>query len=146
MPTQRARPDFTNALIHFTRGRTSEKRHWESGYKKGETETAVALEVLKEIYADGVIRGSTTASGYIKGAHTAVCFSEVPLSGMRYFAGMEQKYQYYGVAVKKKSAYEQGARPVIYLPDNEGDWIPPEQRWRHVRFPEERRVHPTIHP
>jgi hypothetical protein len=25
---------------------------------------------------------------------------------------------------------------VIYLPDGEADWIPPEQKWRHVRFEE----------
>ena len=25
-------------------------------------------------------------------------------------------------------------RPVIYLPDAEGNWIPQEEKWRHVRF------------
>jgi hypothetical protein len=27
-----------------------------------------------------------------------------------------------------------GGRPVIYLPDKEGEWIPADEKWRHVRF------------
>lgn len=134
MKTDRSRPDFTNALIHFTRGRKSQTRHWESGYSKGATTLVPAMNVLKEIYTAGVIRGSTTESGFIKGFHTAVCLSEVPLSGIRYFAGEGEKYEFYGVAISKRSAFKEGVRPVIYLPDSEGDWIPAEQRWRHVRF------------
>jgi hypothetical protein len=130
----RSRPDFTNTLIHFTRGRNCRERHWEEGYQKGSETVVPAFDVLKEIYLEGTIRASTTKSGFIKGRNTAVCLSEVPLSGIRYFAGEGQKYECYGVAVSKRSAFSTGARPVIYLPDSEGDWIPTDQRWRHVRF------------
>jgi hypothetical protein len=34
----------------------------------------------------------------------------------------------------KGNVFAAGGRPVIYLPDGEGEWIPEEDRWRHVRF------------
>ena len=131
---RKSRPDFAQALIHFTRPRKGVARHWEPDYEKNPEPEISAFEALKEIYIDGVIRGSTSKSGYIKGKNRAVCMSEVPLSGIRYFAGPEEKYEYYGVAISKKSGFGVGARPVIYLPDKEASWIPVEERWRHVRF------------
>jgi hypothetical protein len=88
--------------------------------------------VLAEILRDGGIRGSNNR-GFVKGNRTAVCFTEVPLSGVRYFVD-SIRYSHYGIAISKKTAFEAGGRPVIYLPDAEGAWIPEDQRWRHVRF------------
>jgi hypothetical protein len=78
-----------------------------------------------------LIRSSTR-----RWATRAVCFTEVPLSGVQYFVGPKDKprYSHYGIAVSKEAAFKRGARPVIYLPDNEADWIPDEHKWRHVRF------------
>ena len=81
-----ARPDFSHGLIHFTRGRTGKRRHFESGQdfaKRDETKIH-PLKVIGEILGDGVIHGSNN-EGFIKGSRTAVCFSEVPLSNVRYF-------------------------------------------------------------
>lgn len=36
--------------------------------------------------------------------------------------------------ISKQQGFDLGLRPVIYLPDNEGTWIPDEEKWRHVRF------------
>jgi hypothetical protein len=36
--------------------------------------------------------------------------------------------------MSKKGVFDLGGRPVIYLPDNEGTWIPDSEKWRHVRF------------
>ncbi|MFT7007646.1 MAG: hypothetical protein ACJAXJ_002175 [Colwellia sp.] len=61
------------------------------------------------------------------------------MSSLKNFASKPEvkedaRYRFYGVAINKKGAFELGARPVIYLPDNEGDWIPQDQKWRHVRY------------
>ena len=40
----------------------------------------------------------------------------------------------YGVMLSKSAVFQLGGRPVIYLPDAEGTWIPDEHKWRHVRF------------
>jgi hypothetical protein len=44
------------------------------------------------------------------------------------------KYRFYGLAFSKRTIFDAGGRPVVYLPDNEGEWIPEEQKWRHVRY------------
>lgn len=122
------RPDFGHGLVHLTRERI------ERGPK---TKTIPAFDVLKEIVISGVIRASGN-EGFVKGTQKAVCFSEIPLSGVQQFATPpdEQlaRYRFYGVVVSKKTVFEAGGRPVIYLPDSEGDWIPADQKWRHVRF------------
>jgi hypothetical protein len=68
----------------------------------------------------------------------AVCFSEIPLSAMHHFArppvDQAARYHFYGIALSKKAVFEAGGRPVIYLPDKEGEWIPSDERWRHVKF------------
>ncbi|MDR6412762.1 UNVERIFIED_ORG: hypothetical protein ABIC62_006140 [Burkholderia sp. 1595] len=74
----------------------------------------------------------------MKGARRAACFSEIPLSAVREFASEPTdevaRYRFYGVSTSKKAVFKLGGRPVIYLPENEGDWIPDDQKWRHVRF------------
>lgn len=115
------RPDFSQGLVHLTK-------------ERGETS---AFDVLKEILSSGELRGSGH-TGFVKGQRKAVCLSEVPLSSVHYFAGKadqkDARYRFYGVALSKKAVFEAGGRPVIYLPDAEADWIPDDQKWRHVRF------------
>lgn len=132
------RPDFSRGLIHFTRKRIGKTRHFENdpgGDPLAPDEIEIPpIEVLSEILRDGFLRGSNN-KGFIKGTNPAVCFSEVPLASVRYFAALDgMRYSVYGIAISKQAAFQLGARPVIYLPDNEGEWIPPDQKWRHVRF------------
>ena len=132
---QKTRPDFTNALVHFTKPRKGNVRHWEFDYQSvnNSSKQFSSFEVLKEIFESGTLKGSTSSSGYIKGKKRAVCLSEVPLGGIRYFCDKESKYDFYGVSISKQSGFNQGARPVIYLPDEENGWVPEDERWRVVR-------------
>ena len=117
------RPDITRALIHLTGDRTS-------------SEGCSAEQALQSILDEGKIRGSGS-TGFIKGMNTATCFTEMPLSSLKYFIKTslaKHKYKYYGIAIPKTKGWAIGARPVIYLPDEEAEWIPPEEKWRHVRF------------
>ena len=76
-----------------------------------------------------------------------MCFSEAPLSAVphliteserRFTASQNKKkkspYSPYGLVFNKKNIFEQGGRPVIYIPDKESTWIPDLQKWRVVRF------------
>jgi hypothetical protein len=97
-----------------------------------------AFEVLKEILASGTLRGSGN-EGFVKGNRPAVCFSEIPLSAMHEFAQPPEvvdtaRYRNYGTVIHKSALFKAGGRPVIYLPDGEGQWIPAEEKWRHVRY------------
>jgi hypothetical protein len=129
-----SRPDFSNGLIHFTRERVGTRKHFEQldAPEKINQQNISPLKVLAEILRDGRIHGSNNA-GFIKGNRPAVCFSEVPLSSARYFIETK-RYSPYGIAISKRAAFSMGARPVIYLPDAEGGWIPAEEKWRQVRF------------
>jgi hypothetical protein len=121
MLIQPDRPDITRALIHLTGNRSDRS----------------ARDALISILSVGLIRGSGN-SGYIKGKNTAACFTEMPLSTIRYFiqhrSMTSHPYQPFGIAVSKHNAWQRGARPVIYLPDDEAHWIPDEERWRHVQL------------
>lgn len=122
------RNDISTSLIHLTRG----------------TDDETPLDILKKILSDGKIKGSNN-TGFIKGKNSATCFTEMPISATKYFAtGPEEdlpkqglKFSYYGIAISKKSGFHSGARPVIHLPNDEAEWIPEDERWRHVRLEEE---------
>jgi hypothetical protein len=129
------RPDFKQGLVHLTRERFETKDS--QGDDLFTKITIKPFDVLKEILNSGVIRGSGN-NGYIKGSKKAVCLSEIPLSSVHYFASSTQepldRYRYYGIAISKEAAFKAGGRPVIYLPDDEANWIPDDQKWRHVRY------------
>ena len=134
------RADFSDALVHLTRER---REYTETGFLEQELLREVsAFDVLKEILSSGIVRGSGNA-GYVKGTRPAVCFSEIPLAAMHQFArppddpfepATKARYRFYGIAISKRALFEAGGRPVIYLPDAEGHWIPPEEKWRQVRY------------
>lgn len=136
MPTpQIRRPDFSNSLVHLTRER---KEYSSPDFVTQKLDRIVpAFDVLKEILVSGTIRGSGN-EGYVKGNRRAVCLSEIPFSAMHQFAQPPSddraRYRFYGIALSKKSVFEAGGRPVIYLPDTEGDWIPADEKWRQVRY------------
>lgn len=115
------RPDLTRALIHLTGDRPANTAH----------------DALISILRDGMVHGSDH-SGYVKGRNIAACFTEMPLSAVRFFIQHRRftshPYRPYGIAIHKVSAWDRGARPVIYLPDGEAGWIPEEEKWRHVRL------------
>ena len=132
------RHDLSGGLIHLTRER--------GGYELGDeflepppVRSTPPFEVLKEILLSGVLKGSGN-SGYVKGNRKAVCLSEMPISAVPHFAATpgelvtKKRYRFYGLALSKKTVFQYGGRPVIYLPDGEATWIPTEERWRHVRF------------
>jgi hypothetical protein len=121
------RPDFTNSLVHLSREQTVLTDN-------GKRSENSAFDNLKLILKEGIIKGGF---GYIKGPNKAVCFSEIPISQLNQFAKLEPekaRYRFYGICISKKAAFENGTRPVIYLPDEESDWILKEEKWRHVRF------------
>ena len=104
------RPDLSQSLIHLT--------------KPWPNPPVPAFDVLTNICREGLLRGGT---GYIKGGQPAVCFTEAPLSSIRYMvesATNENRYSYYGIAISKQTGFRAGARPVIYLPDRSGGCRP----------------------
>jgi hypothetical protein len=124
------RSDFSHALVHLTKERKG------FDYETNKPKPSVPpFEVLKEILACGLLRGGR---GYVKGNRPAVCFSEIPLSAIHQFAqppsSENARYRFYGLALSKRTVFQAGGRPVIYLPDKEGEWIPADEKWRHVRF------------
>jgi hypothetical protein len=129
------RPDFNHSLVHLTRERVERL----SSPREGIARVVSAFDVLKEIISSGVIRGSGN-EGFVKGTRCAVCLSEIPLSAVHYIANPPSeanergKYRFYGIAFSKRTIFDAGGRPVIYLPDTEGTWIPADQKWRHVRY------------
>ena len=129
--------DFSYSLVHLTK----ERNEYSSlDFLTQKLERVVQpFDVLKEILACGTIRGSGN-EGYVKGSRRAVCFSEIPLSAMHQFAQPmpepKARYRFYGIVLSKRAVFKAGGRPVIYLPDREADWIPADEKWRHVRFDE----------
>jgi hypothetical protein len=132
------RSDFSHSLVHLTKNRKEYEYDQQTLERKLIREVS-AFDVLKEILVSGTIRGSGN-DGYVKGDRHAVCLSEIPLSNLREFADApyveppKHKYRMYGITLSKDAVFKAGGRPVFYLPDTEGDWIPAEQKWRQVRF------------
>jgi hypothetical protein len=112
------RPDVSDKVIHFTKATTNED----------------ALRVLLTIVGEGRLVGG---AGMIKGGYRCVCFTEAPLpvvAGGLVNTNSFTCYSPFGLMFDKSWVYEQGARPVIYQPDQEYHLLPEEMRWRHVRY------------
>jgi hypothetical protein len=119
----RDRPDLTPYLIHLTRGT-----------EDGDT----ALDNLINILETGEVWGSDPAKAYIKGKRRAACFMDIPFAALKYLWLKPEKtnYEPYGVVVAKPWAYKHGARPVLYLSNEELErlCIPDDELWRVVRL------------
>ncbi len=141
------RRDMGNLLFHFTRSRPSgvlppcqtATFPWVPPPPSA-LEAKTAFEVLTEILTSGKIMGT---SEFNKGGHRCVSFTEWPVSelpslfainGELAKAGERPRYEPYGIAVKKEWLFQQQGRPVIYQPDAEYSYLPPELQWRHVRY------------
>ena len=103
-------------LAHFTRasGKTS------------------ALDNLVWILNDAMIRGSTRM---MAGGYRGVCLFDAPPHELGHLLTPRnrRRYEPFGVAVDKRYAFTQGARPVIYMPASEAASILDEdERWRVV--------------
>lgn len=131
-----ARRDLGNLLFHFTR------RYIPVPSLVPNTPPPPpksAFEILIQILAEGKLNGS---SGYIKGSHRCVCFTEAPISELGALFALSgscqvnelPRYEPYGIAGKKEWLYAQNGRPVIYQNANEVNLLYPEMQWRHVRY------------
>lgn len=113
------RPDLSTKLVHLVKGDTTE----------------VALGVLMAILDQKKLRGG---NGKIRGGYTCVCFTESPLAQLCLSLSRREanqfKYRPLGIMVDKDWAFEKGARPAIYQPDEEFNLLPEELRYRHVRY------------
>lgn len=122
------RPDLSPYLIHLT------KRSKKTGQS--------AKENLLSILREGIIHPSTSEWGFIKGNQSATCFMDVPISSLKHVLTTENvaspypRYEPYGIVISKQYAYEQGARPVLYLSKEEMRAldVPEDQLWRVVDF------------
>lgn len=124
------RSDLTTELVHLTRS-TNEKS---------------AIDVLYEIVDSRMIRGSTTASGFVVGDTPAVCFQDAPLSAVGQNCWFEQtfrktndwakkRYDPTGIMIQKTQVFTKGGRPVIYdITAEAKKYLPCDQWWRVVNI------------
>ena len=112
------RTDISDKLIHFTSGISDVE----------------AFGRLRQIITERRLIGSSVS---IRGNYRCVCFTEAPLSTLRYGLmnpNATARYSRFGVLLEKQWLFEQGGRPVIYQPDNEFGLLPEQLRWRHMRY------------
>jgi hypothetical protein len=123
------RPDLSPYLIHLTKNTKA-------------TDDYSAYDNLMSILQTGQINGSKPSQGMIKGKHRASCFMDIPFASLKYVLTpantdkQKPRYEPYGIAITKKTAYKSGCRPVLYLSNAEvADLgIPDNELWRVVRF------------
>ena len=123
------RPDLSPFLTHLTKNTFADDKY-------------LAFDNLVEILKTGVIKGSDSQQGFIKGANKAACFMDIPISSLKYIINAENsckdnpRYEPYGILLTKKKAYKKGCRPVLYLSNDEIEAleIPPKELWRVVRL------------
>lgn len=112
------RADLSPSLIHFTKG--------EGGVD--------AFEILIRILTE---KRLVAGSKLVKGGTRCVSFTEAPFEVLS--AGFHSpwggaRYSQLGLRFAKTRIFQLGGRPVYYQPDREFHLLPPDIRWRHVRF------------
>lgn len=111
-------PDVTDKLVHFTSGVSVDQ----------------AFGRLRQIIAQRRLLGGDSR---IRGNYRCVCFCEAPVVSSQHLfvkPDIYSRYSPFGILFEKKWLFEQGGRPVIYQPDSEFDFLPPQLRWRHVAY------------
>jgi hypothetical protein len=109
------RDDLSDRLVHLT---------------KGDDPFSTFVKIL----GDRALLGGT---GFIKGKHRCVCFSEAPISKLPQILSTPHeniKYRPYGFVFTKKWVFRKGGRPVIYQPDSDYAALPFAKKHLHVRF------------
>ena len=111
------RDDLSNKLVHLIRGDSIDE----------------AFDKFQSILSERRLKGG---DGHIKGGYRCVCFTETPISKLGYVLTNHaaMRYKPLGIMVDKTYVFRHGGRPVIYQPEEEFDRLPPEIRYRHVRF------------
>ncbi len=93
-----------------------------------------AMDNLLTILSERVIRGSVRM---VRGRAPVVCLFDSPLKelGAILTPGNRRRYEAFGIAIDKRYAFGQGARPVIYMPFAEASAIlRMEDMWRVVNL------------
>ena len=129
---KQARPDVTDYLIHWTRGKV------EDGH------VVTPFHMLKTIVQCGYLmpsfapRTRVTVGGRentIKGLTPVVCFTEQPLdSFIKSCEALSNRYHPYAIAVRKDRLFEYGGRPVIYGDGNLLIQLPEECKYLWVHY------------
>lgn len=132
------RRDIGNLLFHFAKIPSAPISiiRGQSVTHLGQTPYAVLKKILQERQLNG-------SSGFIRGGHNCVCFTESPISELSAVFSLANcadtsdhstRYKPYGIAVKKDWLFRQGGRPVIYQADSEYAALPLDLQHRHVRY------------
>jgi hypothetical protein len=103
-------------LAHFTRA----------------SKKASAFDNLVSILREGVLRAS---GRMVRGQRPVICFFDASLEELARALTRRnrRRYEPFGVAVDRRYAFRNGARPVIYLPADEArGLLPREELWRAV--------------
>lgn len=118
------RPDISPYLYHFTRS----------------TDEDSAFINLITLLQSGVINGSNQW-GFVRGNNLAACFIDIPDEALHQYFKNEKRipsgkrHEPYGIMTSKRFAFNRGARPVIYLPEDEiYQILKPKDYWRVVRL------------
>ena len=127
------RQDLSSSLVHLTRSATHD----------GEELTPV--DVLLKILRERKIVGSTTDSGFIRGARRAVCFQDAPLFSiaqnlkfekeLRQVGTTRKRYSGCGLVFSKYYLFQNGCKPVIYDKVEDGEqYLSDNELYRLVKF------------
>jgi hypothetical protein len=136
---QVARRDLASVVIHWTKARPASHDFIDEVFGEEAQAERDAPGVLADILEGSCLKGGT---GYIRGGHRCVCFTEAPLAEMvAVFAAATLasqanalRYEPFGVGVGKEWLFRLGGRPVIYQPDYEYDGLAKDFQWRHCRY------------
>ncbi|SIO34381.1 hypothetical protein SAMN05444166_3945 [Singulisphaera sp. GP187] len=137
-----SRADITGMLTHLTKPAPDVETKGMDDSKIAVSATANLIKILKEAR----IKGSTTDKGFIIGKRPAVCFQELPHSGLiqnveheslRRKQNPDERIRYCGVGLcfSKAYIYRKGGRPVIYDKTSMLKRVlPSTDHWRIVNF------------